>query len=136
MDSNSVTVLPWSIVPWLSVRRSAEAVAFYKKAFGAVEVYLLDGGEKGVVARLSVNGAEFWVSDESPEHQNFSPESLAGPSVRMIFTVPDPDAAFAQAIAAGAREICPVGEGHGWRIGRVADPYGHHWEIGRQLGEA
>jgi PhnB protein len=126
----------WSIVPWLSVRRSAEAVEFYKKAFGAVEVYLLDGGEKGVVARLSVNGAEFWVADESPEHQNFSPESLGGSTVRLIFTVPDPDSAFARAVAAGAQVISPVGEGHGWRIGRVADPYGHHWEIGRPVTES
>ena len=124
----------FSIVPWLSVRKSAEAVEFYKKAFGAIEVYLLDGNEKGVVARLAVNAAEFWVAEESPEHQNFSPESLNGSSVRMIFTVPDPDAAFARAIAAGAREIYPVSEGHGWRIGRVADPYGHHWEIGREIG--
>jgi PhnB protein len=134
--NQQASALSWSIVPWLSVRRSAEAVEFYKRAFGAVEVYLLDGKEKGVVARLSVNGAEFWVAEESPEHQNFSPESLNGSSIRIIFTVPDPDAAFARAIAAGAREVFPVGEGHGWRIGRVVDPYGHHWEIGRPLAES
>lgn len=123
-----------SIVPWLSVRRSAEAVEFYKKAFGAEEVYRLDGPENSVVARLSVNGAEFWVADESPEHQNFSPETLGGSTVRTIFTVADPDAAFNRAIAAGAREVYAVSEGHGWRVGRVADPYGHHWEIGREIG--
>jgi PhnB protein len=136
MDSHSTRAQLWTIVPWLSVRRSAEAVDFYKKAFGAVEVYLLDGQGKGIVARLSVNGAEFWVAEESPEHQNFSPESVTGSSIRMIFTVPDPDIAFAQAVAAGAREVYPVSEGHGWRIGRVVDPYGHHWEIGRPLAEA
>lgn len=126
----------WSIVPWLSVRRSAEAVEFYKAAFGAVEVYRLDGPENSVVARLSVNGAEFWVADESPEHQNFSPETLGGSSTRIIFTVPDPDAVFTHAIAAGAKEIYPVSEGHGWRVGRVEDPYGHHWEVGRPIGES
>lgn len=136
MDSQSTGAPPCSIVPWLSVRRSADAVEFYKSAFGAVEVYRLDGPENSIVARLAVNGAEFWVADESPEHQNFSPESLNGSSVRIIFTVPDPDAVFAQAIAAGAREVYPVSEGHGWRVGRVADPYGHHWEIGRQLAES
>ena len=120
-----------SIAPWLSVRKSAQAVDFYKSAFGAMELYRLDGGEKGVVARLSVDGAEFWVSDESPEHGNFSPESLGGGSVRLILTVADPDAVFAQALAAGATEIYPMGEVHGWRIGRVVDPSGHHWEIGR-----
>jgi PhnB protein len=122
-----------SIAPWLSVRRSAEAVEFYKSAFGAVEVYRLDGGDDGIVARLSVDGAEFWVADESPEHQNFSPESLPGSTIRIILTVPDPDAAYKRAIAAGAREIYPVSEGYGWRIGRIVDPYGHHWEIGRPI---
>jgi PhnB protein len=134
MDKSQIPAPAFSIVPWLSVRKSAEAVEFYKAAFGAVEVYRHDGPENSIVARLSVNGAEFWVADESPEHQNFSPESLNGSSVRIIFTVPDPDAAFARAIAAGAREIYPVSEGHGWRVGRVADPYGHYWEIGREIG--
>jgi PhnB protein len=121
-----------TIAPWLSVRESAKAVEFYKSAFGATEVYRLEG-RGGVVARLSVDGAEFWVGDESPEHGNFSPETIGGCSVRIILTVADPDAAFARAIKAGATEVWPVSEGHGWRIGRVVDPYGHHWEIGRPL---
>jgi len=87
----------------------------------------------GVVAKLSVDGAEFWLSDESPEHGNFSPESLGGGSVRMILTVADPDAVFARALTAGALKVFPVGEEHGWRLGRVVDPFGHHWEIGRPL---
>jgi PhnB protein len=126
----------YSIVPWLSVRRSAQAVEFYKAAFGAEEVYRLDGPDDSVVARLSVHGAEFWVGDESPEHQNFSPESLRGSSVRIIFTAPDPDAVFAQALRAGATEVWAVSEEHGWRVGRVCDPFGHHWEIGRPVAEA
>src|SRR5271154_92178 len=114
-----------TIAAWLSVRRSGEAVDFYKSAFGATEVYRLDGGDKGVVARLSVDGAEFWVAEESPEHGNSSPESLnGGSSVRMILTVADPDAVFARVRSAGASEVWPVSEGHGWRIGRVVDPYG------------
>jgi PhnB protein len=123
--------LPSSIAPWLSVRNSARAVDFYKTAFGATEVFRLEDPSGGVVARLSVNGAEFWLSDESPEHGNFSPQSLGGGSVRMILTVADPDVVFLQARAAGASEISPVAEQHGWRSGRVADPFGHHWEIGR-----
>jgi PhnB protein len=121
-----------SIAAWLSVRNSLEAVEFYKSAFGATEVYRLEG-RGGAVARLAAHGGEFWVSDESPEHGNFSPESLGGGSVRMILTAADPDAVFAQALAAGAKEVWPVSEGHGWRVGRVADPFGHHWEIGREL---
>lgn len=69
------------IAPWLSVRNSAQAVNFYKSAFGAAEVYRLDVPGGGVVAKLSVDGAEFWLSDESPEHANFSPKSLGGGSV-------------------------------------------------------
>ncbi len=111
-----------SIAPWLSVRNSARAVDFYKSAFGATEVYRLDGPGGSVVAKLSVDGAEFWLSDESPENGNFSPESLGGGSVRMILTVADPDAVFAQARAAGASEVFPVGEEHGWRLGREYRP--------------
>ena len=125
-----------SIAPWLSVRNSAQAVEFYKAAFAAIEVYRIEDPDGNVVARLSVNGAEFWVADESPEHLNFSPESLGGSTVRIILTVPDPDAVFEQAIMAGATQVYAVTEGHGWRVGRIADPYGHHWEIGRPVARA
>ena len=122
-----------SITPWLSVRKSANAVEFYKVAFGAKEVFRLESDDGGVVARLSVDGAEFWIGDESPEHKNFSPETLGGATVRLVLTVSDPDAIFAKAVAAGATVIVPVSEEHGWRVGRVVDPYGHHWEIGREV---
>ena len=122
-----------SISPWLSVRNGAKAVDFYKAAFGATEVFRLEGPDGGVVARLSVEGAEFWLGDESPEHKNFSPESLGGGTVRMVLTVPDPDAVFQRAVSAGASQVVPVQNMHGWRVGRVADPFGHHWEIGREL---
>jgi PhnB protein len=122
-----------SIAPMLSVRNGARAVEFYKAAFGAIEVYRVEDPSGPVVSRLSVDGAEFWVSDESPEHGNFSPESLGGGSLRMILTVPDSDAAFARALTAGARPIVAVEEAYGWRLGRVVDPFGHHWEIGHRL---
>jgi PhnB protein len=117
----------------LSVRGGAGAVEFYKAAFGAEEVYRVEDPGGAVVARLSVDGAEFWVSDESPEHENFSPASLGGGSVRLILTVSDPDAMFARALSAGAQAVYPIEEAYGWRLGRVVDPYGHHWEIGRPL---
>jgi PhnB protein len=127
--------ITFSIAPWLSLRNGARAVEFYKSAFGAVEVYHIEDPTGSVVSRLSIEGAEFWLSDESPEHGNFSPESLGGGSVKMLLTVPDPDGMFTKAIAAGAREIYPVSEEHGWRVGRVVDPFGHHWEIGRPLSD-
>lgn len=130
--SKAAAKLTTTIAPWLCLRGGARAVEFYKKAFGAVELFRLDAGGS-VVAKLSIDGAEFWLSDESPEHHNHSPESLGGITTRIIFTVADPDAVFARAIAAGAKEIFPVGDEHGWRIGRVVDPFGHHWEIGRPI---
>ena len=127
--------LPTQLVPWLAVRRAAQAVEFYRAAFGAVEVFRLEDGG-AVVARMAVGGAEFWLSDESPENGNFSPETLHGATARLILSVADPDAVFAQALAAGAAQISPVEEAHGWRSGRVVDPFGHHWEIGRPTDAA
>jgi PhnB protein len=72
-----------SIAPMLSVRRGAKAIEFYKVAFGAGELFRLDSESGEVVARLSVEGAEFWVADESPQHANFSPETLGGGTVRI-----------------------------------------------------
>lgn len=123
-----------SIAPMLSVRRGAKAVEFYKEAFGAKVLFRLDGESGGVVAQLSVGGAEFWVADESPEHLNFSPESLGGGSVRMVMVVGDPDASFNRAVAAGGKVVVPVADQpYGWRVGRIVDPFGHHWEIGKPL---
>ncbi len=117
----------------LSVRKGAKAIEFYKAAFGAGELFRIDNEKGDVVARLSVGAAEFWVADESPEHLNFSPESLGGGSVRMVMTVEDPDAVFERAVAAGAAVVWPVSDQYGWRLGRVVDPFGHHWEIGKPL---
>jgi PhnB protein len=123
-----------SIAPLLSVRNGVKAIEFYKAAFGASELFRVDDGSGAVVARLSVEEAEFWLADESPEHSNFSPESLGGGSVRMVMIVNDPDAAFARAVTAGATVVWPVtDQPYGWRLGRIVDPFGHHWEIGKPL---
>src|SRR5580700_8291752 len=123
--------IPCSIAPWLTVRNGQQALRFYQQASGAKVVYRLEDPGAGVVARLSVEGAEFWLSDGQPDESG--PESLGGGSVRMILTVADPDTVFAQALAAGASEVFPVGEEHGWRLGRLVDPFGLHWEIGHPL---
>ena len=123
-----------SIAPMLSVRSGAKAVEFYKAAFGAGELFRLDNDNGEVVAQLSVGEAQFWVADESPENLNFSPQSLGGGSVRMVMVVDDPDAVFVRAVAAGAGVIWPVADQpYGWRVGRIVDPFGHHWEIGKPL---
>jgi PhnB protein len=120
-----------TIAPWLSVPDGLRALDFYVRAFGAVERYRLEDDESGhvVVAELSFDGAPFWIQEE-PDAR---PAGGGGP-VRMLVTVDDPDAAFTRAIGAGATEIGPVAEEHGWRTGRLADPFGHHWELCKRLG--
>jgi PhnB protein len=124
-----------TIAPMLSVRNGKQAVAFYKNAFGAQERFIHESDTGEIVAQLTVDGAAFWLADESPEHANFSPETLNGGTVRMILTVENPDAVFDQAVKAGAKFVFPVSEDYGWRLGRVVDPFGHHWEIGKPLAE-
>jgi len=118
-----------SIAPWLSVGDAPSAVDYYKAAFGAVERYRLeDDTHRVIVAQLAIGQADFWLQ-EDPDS---SPGAGGGP-IRMILTVDDPESVFRQAVAAGATAVAPVSDGHGWRIGRLADPFGHHWEVGKPL---
>jgi PhnB protein len=111
-------------------RWAAEALGFYKTAFGATELHRVPGGG---VAQLAIDGAQFWVAEESTEHSNFSPETLGGCSARMLLVVEEPEAICRKATAAGAKLVYPVNEAHGWKIGRLIDPAGHHWEIARKM---
>jgi PhnB protein len=117
------------------VRRGRAAIEFYKAAFGAVEVYRVGGTDEheDVVAQLTVGNGSFWVSDESPPHKNYSPESLGGSTVRLLLVVEEPAAVVAKAVAEGATEVAAVEEAHGWLLGRIEDPFGHHWEVGKPL---
>jgi PhnB protein len=132
-DGNEQATLPTSIAAWLTVRNGSEAVEFYKRAFGAIETYRLETPDGGLVVKLSVDGAGFWISSDPGDNTDSDPEYRRGGYVRMILTVTDPDAFFDKALKAGATQIFAVGEGHGWRIGRLVDPFGLHWEIGRPL---
>jgi PhnB protein len=118
------------IAPLLSVPGGASAIGFYQRAFDAEELFRVEDGKGEVVARLAVHGAEFWLADESPPHENFSPETLGG-STSMVVVVEDPKSLFEQAVAAGAKIVSPVSAQHGWVVGRMMDPFGHHWEIGK-----
>src|SRR5437764_4872720 len=89
-----------SITATLAVRDWARAMDFYKAAFGARELFAVPGGGVG---QLGVDGADFWVAEESVEHENFSPQTLGGCSVRMLLIVGDPAAMCARAVAAGAK---------------------------------
>ena len=122
-----------TLAAMLNVHDGRKALAFYKAAFGATEIFKIDN-EGGVVAHLSIDGGAFWIADAAPDFQNFSPDQLGGSTMRMVLTVDDPDAVFQQAVAAGAHEVQRVeDQPYGWRVGRVMDPFGHHWEIGKPL---
>jgi PhnB protein len=119
-----------SIAPWLTVHDASRALEFYQAAFGAIELERLED-EAGslAVAQLSIDGADFWISTDP----DLSTARTDGGAVRMILSVDDPDTVFARALVAGASEVTPIYQGYGWRIGRLADPSGHHWEVGRRL---
>lgn len=121
-----------SIQPWLSVENAAEAATFYKEAFGAKETYRMETPEGGLVLKLSVDGADFWISSQSTGTET-TISNLRQEAVKLILVLEDPDIVFERAIKAGAKEIFPVGEDYGWRLGRLTDPFGLDWEIGKPL---
>jgi PhnB protein len=123
-----------TITPVLTVRDAARAVAFYERAFGAEEIYRNTYPDGRIVAEMAVGDARFRVADEVPEASNFSPQTLEGTTVRLNLLVADPDGLAARAIANGARQVAPIADqSYGLRQGRLADPFGHHWLIGRPL---
>jgi PhnB protein len=123
-----------SIQPELWVDRAADAVAFYETAFGAVVVHRVGEGQD-IVAQLAVGEAFFWVASASSSLRRFSPVEIEGATSRTLLLVEHPEAVVRQAIIAGASELMPVGDEHGWRLGRIRDPFGHEWEIGKPHGE-
>jgi PhnB protein len=123
------------IQPELWVGDGPAAVAFYERAFGAVVEHRVDGpGPADVVAQLAAGDARFWVSNAGPDRGRFDPIAIGGGTARMLLVVDDPEAVMAAAVAAGATTTSAVGDEHGWRLGRLTDPFGHEWEIGRPLG--
>jgi PhnB protein len=122
-----------SIQPELWVERASAAAAFYQAAFGATVMHLVSDGED-IVAQLSIDGAAFWVTEADPSIRRLNPRAIDGTTSRTLLVIADPDRLVGQAVDAGATEISPVGDAHGWRLGRITDPSGHEWEIGRPLG--
>ena len=122
-----------SIQPQLWVDRGAAAVAFYQAAFGATVLHRVGEGED-IVAQLAVGDAAFWVAAAGSTPGRFSPKSISGATGRTLLVVDDPDAVMAQALEAGATEESPIDDQHGWRLGRLVDPFGHEWEVGSPVG--
>jgi PhnB protein len=123
------------IQPELWVHDGPAAVAFYERAFGAVVQHRVDGPDDlDVVAQLSVGGAGFWVSRSSEALKRFSPSAIGGATARMLLVIEDPETVLDTAVQAGATQTSPVADEHGWRLGRLRDPFGHEWEVGRPTG--
>jgi PhnB protein len=122
-----------SIQPELWVENAREALAFYRAAFGATVLHLVGEGND-IVAQLGVGDAAFWVAPVSSTLKRLSPRAIDGATSRTLLVVDDPDTVAQLAIRAGAKETSPVGDEHGWRLGRIIDPFGHEWEIGKPLG--
>ena len=122
-----------SIQPELWAEPAGAAVAFYIAAFGATVLHQVGDGDD-IVAQLAVGDAAFWVASAGPDLGRFSPKAIGGGTGRVLLVVDDPDTVVGRAVAAGAVEAAPVAEEHGWRLGRIVDPFGHEWEVGRPLG--
>ena len=122
-----------SIQPELWVERAGQAVAFYAEAFGARVLHRVGEGDD-IVAQLAVGEAVFWVAAAGPDMGRFSPQAIGGATGRTLLVADNPDAMFARAVAAGATAASGVADEHGWRLGRIFDPFGHEWEIGKPLG--
>jgi PhnB protein len=120
------------IQPELWVAEPRRAVAFYEAAFGATTLHLVGDGDD-IVAQLAVGEAAFWVASAAPTMKRLDPHTIEGSTSRTLLVVEDPTTVVQRAIAAGATETSPVGEEHGWQLGRITDPFGHEWEIGRPL---
>jgi len=122
-----------SIQPELWVENPRDALAFYEAAFGATVLHRVGEGDD-IVAQLGVGEAAFWVASASSTMKRLDPRSIDGATSRTLLVVEDPDSILRRAVDAGATETSPVGDEHGWRLGRIVDPFGHEWEIGVPLG--
>jgi PhnB protein len=123
-----------SIEPQLWTDHAAAAVAFYETAFGAVVLHGVGDGDD-IVAQLAVEDARFWVTAADTERGRLDPRRVGGATGRTLLVIADPVALQARAAAAGASELSPVTEEHGWLLGRILDPFGHEWELGHPLGD-
>jgi PhnB protein len=122
------------LTPFLTVKDARVIVEFYKKAFGAIEISRQSSPSGQFIIEMSLDGEHFYAVDENPAGFNLSPTTLGGTTVRMSLIVEDPDAVADRAVAAGGRIIFPIADQpYGMRQGRIADPEGHHWLIGKPL---
>jgi PhnB protein len=126
-----------SVTPYLVVSSGEHAIEFYKKAFGAVEMYRMPApdGRRLLHATLKIRGSEVMLSDEFPEYGGSrGPDIIGSTTVTIHLWVPNADDAFAQAVGAGATVIMPLADMFwGDRYGKLRDPFGHEWSIAHHI---
>ncbi len=120
-----------SVEPELWVGDPVAAIDFYVRAFNA-NVLHRAGFDNEIVAQLAIGEARFWVSNTG--HRRLDPRVIGGTTSRTLLVTTEPDAVVALAVAAGAEATADVTDEHGWRLGRIVDPFGHEWEIGHPVG--
>ncbi|WP_426485223.1 VOC family protein [Flavobacterium sp. 2] len=125
-----MTIIKTNIKPFLTVNNAIDAVDFYINAFGAVESkrYLLENNK--ISSAITIEGAEFYLSDEEPCDGNQTAIQANNTPIRIILETKNADKIFENALKYGALEICPITTEEDWRIGKLKDPFGHIWEIG------
>jgi PhnB protein len=112
------------------INGAADAIEFYKKAFGAIELFRMDHKGKIGHAELKIGDSPFMLSDEYPEMKYFGPKTLGGTPVSLMIYVEDVDKVFNQAIKAGGIEVKPLQDQfYGDRSGTLTDPFGHVWTV-------
>jgi PhnB protein len=128
-------VMRVDLQPELWVGDTAAAIAYYELAFGAVVEHRVGGlDDANGVAQLSVSGARFWVAGASEQLGRFDARSIGGGTARFLLVVGDPQSVVNCAVDASGKLTSAVSEEHGWLLGRIEDPFGHEWEVGRPLG--
>ena len=120
-----------SFEPELWVGDPAGAIDYYTRAFAATVLHQVGHGDE-IVAQLGVGDARFWVSN--PGTERLDPLVVGGRTGRTLLVTDDPDDVVARAVEAGARRTAAVSDEHGWRLGRITDPFGHEWEVGHPIG--
>jgi PhnB protein len=126
------TPVPTGIQPELWVDDASRAVAFYEAAFAATVLHRVGEGAD-IVAQLAVGESAFWVATASPSRQRLDPRVIGGTTGRTLLVVDDPETFVQRTVEAGATETAPVYLEHGWQLGRITDPFGHEWEIGKPM---
>jgi PhnB protein len=124
-----------TVTPYLVCRGAADAIAFYKKAFGAKEKVRMAGPDGKVMhAEMQIGNSMVMLGDEAPQQGATAPQTIGGTATSIFIYAPGVDKLYARAIAAGAvSEMAPMDMFWGDRFCKLADPFGHKWAIATHI---